>query len=258
MRGRDRMFPKVSVIMPAYNADKTINTAIQSVLSQTFSDFELIVIDDCSNDRTSDIINSYNDKRIIYTKNIQNSGASASRNIGISKARGEWIAFLDSDDFWDENKLSKQLQLHNNKPDAVLSYTASAFIDQDGKKYSYVMPAEKMVSYKTLLKRNVLSCSSVMIRADIIKNIKMPGDYMSEDYYTWLMVLQQIPYAYGINEPLLTYRLSTKSKSSNRLKAARMTYETYKAVGYSKTTSFLLTLRYAVYSIRKRNKIRSR
>ena len=251
--------PKVSVIMPAYNAEKTVSQAINSVIGQTFGDFELIVIDDCSKDGTADIIENLarEDARIIFLKNEQNSGVSKTRNYGVSVARGELIAFLDSDDMWREDKLEKQLEIFEKNTEAVISYTASSFIDSEGNPYSYVMQAEEKTDYKTLLRKNLLSCSSVMIRTEVMKGIKMPNDRMHEDYYVWLTVLKKTAFAYGVNEPLLIYRLSTNSKSSNRIKSAKMLFNTYTAVGYDPLRAAFLVLRYTVHSVTKRYNISS-
>lgn len=246
----------ISVIMPAYNAEKTIRQAIDSVLSQTYGDFELIVINDCSKDSTQSIVEEYKEKdpRVILVNNKKNSGVSVSRNEGVDLAKGEFIAFLDSDDMWRQDKFEKQLSvMKENK--AVLSYTASAFIDQDGNKYNYIMPAEEKTKLSTLLKRNLVSCSSAMVKADVMKKIKMPGDQMHEDYYVWIQLLRRYKYAYGINEPLLIYRLSANSKSSSRMKSAKMIFNTYNAVGYNKVVAFLLTLRYTIHSVTKRYRI---
>jgi len=252
--------PRVSVIMPAYNAEKTIKSAVDSVLGQTFLDLELIVVNDCSKDKTDEILKEYEkkDKRVKYYINEQNKGVSKTRNFAISKAEGEWIAFLDSDDMWRSDKLSKQIELLENNPDACISYTASSFIFEDGRESGYIMEAEEKTSYKTLLRKNLLSCSSIVIKADIMKNIKMPNDAMHEDYYVWLTVLKEHDFAYGINEPLLIYRLSTNSKSSSRIKSAKMLFNSYTAVGYGKISAFLLTLRYTYHSVTKRYKIKTR
>ena len=251
--------PKVSVIMPAYNAEKTVAQAINSVTRQTFGDFELIVIDDCSKDSTVAVIEDLakNDGRIVLLKNKENSGVSKTRNYGVSMAKGELIAFLDSDDMWREDKLEKQLEIFEKNTEAVISYTASSFIDNDGNPYNYVMQAEEKTDYKTLLKKNLLSCSSVMIKTEVMKGIEMPNDSMHEDYYVWLTVLKNTDFAYGVNEPLLIYRLSANSKSSNRLKSARMLYNAYRAVGYDPVTSAIFTLRYSWHSITKRRNIYS-
>lgn len=243
----------VSVIMPAYNAQNTIKQAIDSVLAQTFGDFELIVINDHSTDDTRNIIMNYqsNDKRVLLVDNEINSGVSFSRNKGIEVAQGRYIAFLDSDDYWKQDKLEKQVKLMKEKK-AVLSYTASAFIDYNGNPYDYVMEAETRTTLDTLLKKNLISCSSAMIISSVMKKLKMPSDKMYEDYYIWIKVLRRFKYAYGINEPLLVYRLSRKSKSSNRIKSAIMIYNTYKAVGYDLVLSTFFTLRYSIHSVSKR------
>jgi teichuronic acid biosynthesis glycosyltransferase TuaG len=246
----------ISVIMPAYNAERTIKEAIESVLNQTYHDFELIVINDASLDNTLKIVEEYMelDQRVKLIDNPKNSGVSVSRNKGVSMARGEYIAFLDSDDIWRHDKLEKQLKLMKEKV-AVLSYTASSFIDQKGTVFNYIMQAEEKLSLDTLLKKNLISCSSAMVRADVMKRIKMPNDKMHEDYYVWITILKEYKYAYGVNEPLLIYRLSTNSKSSNRLKSAKMIFNTYKAVGY-KVSACFLTLRYTIHSVQKRMKIK--
>ena len=251
--------PQVSVIMPAYNAEKTIRQAIESILNQTYTDFELIVINDCSKDGTADIIEELasKDSRIVYLQNPKNSGVSATRNYGVSEAKGKWIAFLDSDDMWRCDKLEKQLAVLNSHTDAVLGYTASAFISANGESSAYIMEAEDKTTYKTLLKKNLISCSSAMVKTEIMKNIKMPNDAMHEDYYVWLTILKEHKYAYGVNEPLLIYRLSENSKSANRLKSAKMLFNSYTAVGYTKIVAFMLMLRYTYHSISKRHKIKA-
>lgn len=250
--------PFISVVMPAFNAEKTIESAISSVLSQTYCDFELIVVNDCSTDNTEKIINKFKEKdeRIVYIKNEQNSGVSYSRNNAIKYAKGEWIAFLDSDDIWITDKLEKQINLIEQNPDVVLVYTASSFITANGEPFLYILHAEEKTNYKTLLRKNLVSCSSVMVKKTIVEEIKMPSDKMSEDYYVWLKILKKYQYAYGIDEPLLVYRLSQNSKSSSRIKSGKMTFNTYHAIGYSNVISFLLTCRYSIHSITKRFNIK--
>jgi len=248
--------PLISIIMPAYNADKTIETAICSVLTQTYKNFELIIIDDCSSDATAAIIEKYANKNsaICICRNDCNKGIAYSRNTGIAAAKGEWIAFLDSDDLWREDKLQKQVDFIR-ETGAVISYTASAFIDADGHSCEYTLPAQYKITYKDLLKRNLMSCSSVIVRRDIMQKIKMSGGMMHEDYAAWLQILRETNFAFGLNEPLLTYRVSKNSWSGNRLKSARMIFETYKYVGYGTITAFFCTIRYARHSIGKRWRI---
>jgi len=248
---------KVSVVMPAYNAEAYIEAAIRSALRQTWTDFELIVVDDCSQDATADIARRMagEDGRIILLQNARNSGVSACRNAGVAKARGEWIAFLDSDDLWREDKLEKQLALLDRHPDAVLSYTASAFMDEDGRRYTYTMEAEEETDYETLLRRNLLSCSSVMVKREVMLRHPMGGGQMHEDYAAWLLILRETRCAYGLNEPLLVYRLRRGSKSGGRFRSAKMIYRSYRYVGYPVIQAAALTVRYAKHSLSKRRKI---
>ena len=244
----------VSVIMPAYNAAKTIRASVESIHAQTVSDWELIVVDDGSIDETAAILTKLaeGDSRIRFLKNAKNSGASYTRNRAVTLAQGEWIAFLDSDDLWKPDKLEKQLALADKHPDMVICYTASAFINDDGEPYGYVLEAVERVTYEMLLRKNLLSCSSVMIRTSVMKEVKMPGDRMHEDYYVWLKVVHSCGVAYGINEPLLVYRLCANSKSSSRFRSARMLYNAYRAVGYRAVVAGMFVVRYAVHSVGKR------
>ena len=246
--------PLVSVIMPAYNAADVLPDAVNSVLKQTYNLLELIIVDDFSSDKTYEIAKAFmdRDKRVYVYKNDINCGVSRTRNYGVSIAKGDWIAFLDSDDMWREDKLEKQVSFVVSNPDAMISYTASAFIDFYGNRYGYEMPAELKMTYSMLLKRNLLSCSSVMVRSDIMKRYNMERDDTHEDYVTWLKILKETSFAYGINEPLLIYRLSPNSKSSNRIRSAKMIFQSYRCVGYDPVTSFVLMLQYSLHSIKKR------
>ena len=251
--------PKVSIVMPAYNCEAFVEDSIRSIIDQTFDDWGLIVINDGSTDKTAEIISrlAASDPRINFIENESNMGVSYTRNRAISLADGEWIAFLDSDDLWREDKLEKQLALLSTHQDAVISYTASAFITEDGTPYEYVMKAPTIVDYKMLMSKNLLSCSSVIVKTSVMKQIKMPSDKMHEDYYTWLRILGDNQVAYGVNEPLLIYRLRKNSKSSSRIKSALMLLNTYCAVGYNIFLSAFLVFKYVFYSVSKRHKIYS-
>lgn len=245
--------------MPAYNAERTIAEAIDSVLAQTFSDWELFVIEDGSSDDTLTIAEGYaeTDSRICILKNDVNQGVSRSRMRGIEAADSPWIAFLDSDDFWHNDKLEKQFAMLEKHPDAQILFTASGFVTENGKAYSYVLKVPERISYNELLRGNVMSCSSVLVKREWMLKYPMAGDAMHEDYASWLQILREVPYAYGINEPLLIYRLSENSKSSNRISSAKMVYRTYRFLRYTALQSAAMTFRYAAYSIRKRRNIKA-
>ncbi|MCL2352359.1 MAG: glycosyltransferase [Firmicutes bacterium] len=248
--------PEVSVIMPARNAEKTVAASVRSVLAQTYRDFELLVIDDESGDATGALVSGLlaGLPNALYYRLDKRGGRAFARNFGVSLAKGKWIAFLDSDDLWREDKLQRHMRFIH-KTNAAISYTASAFINPAGKPYKYVMRAKYILTYKELLRRNLMSLSSVIVRRDIMSRVKMADGELHEDYAAWLEILRETGRAYGLDEPLLTYRISGSSTSGNRLKSAQMVFNTYKYVGYKTVPAFLLTLRYAVHSVRKRLRI---
>lgn len=226
--------PLISIIMPAYNSEKTIEDSICSVLSQTYRNWELIIINDASKDGTAEIICAYaaQDTRIKILTNSSNCGVSCSRKRGVHAADGEWVAFLDSDDLWTPDKLEKQVDVVK-ATDADLIFTGSAFIKTDGTPYSWIMRIPNHVTYRKLLKQNIISNSSSLVWKELLEKHMVDGDYMHEDYACWLKCLRNGACAFGINEPLLIYRLSSSSKSGNKIKAAKMNWNTYRTIGLS-------------------------
>lgn len=248
----------ISIIMPAYNAERTISVSINSVISQTWQDWELIIIDDCSTDRTAHIICKYesSDTRIRHIRNSQNSGVASSRNTGLLQAQGVWIAFLDSDDCWEPNKLALQLDFAHHMQ-ANFTFTGSAFMDQDGRRLSHQLNVPLEVTFHQLLKQNIISCSSVLVRTELMLRYPMGADHMHEDFAVWLQILRDNRLkAYGLNQPLLIYRLSASSKSGNKLKAARMTFRVYRYIGLSYPSAFYYWCWYTVRSLSKYRKIK--
>lgn len=236
----------ISVVIPAYNAEKTIGKAIQSAIGQTYSDIEVIIIDDCSQDGTVKIVADYakKDDRIRVLQNLTNKGVAFSRNRGVKVARGNWIAFLDSDDRWDMSKLEKQAALLEQNPSCSLCYTGSAFENSEGIRCNYTLHVPEKMKYHDLLKQNLISCSSVLVKKEVLIKFPMKSDpKIHEDMATWLKILKDGAEAVGIDEPLLIYRLSSQSKSGNKLQAARMQWKTYKVagIGYLKSTRYFFT-----------------
>jgi len=247
----------ISVIIPAFNAEKYIKTSIKSVLRQTFQEFEIIAIDDSSSDNTFMLMTELSkiDKRIVLVQNRQNIGVSLTRNRGISMAKGNWIAFLDSDDEWEETKLEKQLKKAEETGGDFI-FTGSRFIDSSGRYYHQKLNVPEKIDFKHLLKQNIISCSSVLIKKNVIEKYPMKGDYLHEDYAVWLQVLKKTLYAYGVNEPLLIYRISKSSKSGNKIKSAIMTYRVYLYVGLNRITAFYYWIHYICRSIKKYQKLK--
>ena len=225
-------FGRISIIMAAYNAEKTIEQAIYSVLCQTYPDFELLVVNDCSTDKTAALVAAIAEKddRVRLISNEKNGGVSYTRKHGLEEARGEWIAILDSDDAWASEKLEKQIELQK-KTNAELLFTGSAFMDADGRPINWYLHAPAEVTYRQLLKQNVLSNSSALVRKKLYAKHYAVGDEMHEDFAIWLSILKEGRKAYGVDEPLLIYRIAKSSKSGNKIKAARMNWNTYRYVG---------------------------
>lgn len=225
-------FGLISIIMAAYNAEKTIEEAISSVLNQTYREFELLVVNDCSKDRTARLVESFaaKDNRVRLISNEKNSGVSYSRRHGLEKAKGAWIAILDSDDEWAPEKLEKQIALQE-ETNADLLFTGSTFMDANGKPIDWYLAAPAEVTYRQLLKQNVLSNSSALVRKELYAKHYAAGDEMHEDFATWLGILKEGRKAYGVNEPLLTYRIAKSSKSGNKIKSVKMNWNTYRYAG---------------------------
>lgn len=239
----------VSIIIPVYNAEKTVRDTLDSVLMQTFTDYEVIMTDDCSTDCSYEILCEYAemDTRFRVIKNEKNSGTSFSRNEAVKHANGEYVAFLDADDLWLPDKLQKQLVTVKSHQDALIWYTGSGFISADGKRKASILHVPERVDWKELLKQNNISCSSVVLRRETALDYPFPSDIRChEDYAVWLSILSEGGYAYGLDEPLLTYRLGV-GKSANKIRAALMNWRTYDAVGLG----FFAKVRYmASYSFR--------
>lgn len=245
--------PLVSVIMPVYNSEKFVEQAVESVIKQTYRQWELIIINDSSTDNTRKVICNLaqKDERIRFYENEVNIGVSKTRNKAVNLARGEWVAFLDSDDMWAEEKLQHQMELIDKQNNVQLVFSGSAFVNENGKMADYVLHVPERIGYKDLLKQNLISCSSVLVKKEYVKKYVMPGDKLHEDYTVWLRILQNEEYAYGIDEPLLIYRMSSNSRSSNKIEAAKMQYRVYQYMGLNQRQRFFYMFCYAFRNIKK-------
>ena len=250
----------VSVIMPAYNSARTLEDAASSVLEQTYENIELLIADDDSSDDTSEICQALasKDSRVHVITNTSNQGALKTRLKAIREAKGEWIAFLDSDDLWKPDKLSKQLALRNDTG-CDLVYTGSSFIDENGQPYEWILHVPERIEYKQLLKQNIISNSSVLVKKDLFVRFAPDNEDkhdMHEDFACWLGMLRAGHTARGIDEPLITYRLSKSSMSGNKLKAYSMNMYTYKYVGLGLFSRLYYQMCYSVNGIKKYRHLR--
>lgn len=242
--------PIVSVIIPAYNCAESIGKAIDSALLQGVP-LEVIVLNDCSKDYLDDVMQKYQgNDNVRYVKNEQNLGAAKTRNKGVDLAKGEYVAFLDGDDFWAENKLTKQLKLMEETK-TVLCSTARELMTPEGACTGRVIPVKPIITYKELLKHNSINCSSVLIQTEVAKEFPMHHEDSHEDYIMWLEILKKYGKACAVNEPLLKYRLSNKGKSGSKLNSAKMTFKVYRYMGFGMIQSLVCFVSYAFNGVWK-------
>ena len=243
----------VSIVTPVYNAERFIEQTIQSVLAQTYTDWELLLIDDCSTDDSGKIIQRYaqQDERIKYHRLQENSGAAVARNTAIGLAQGEYLAFLDSDDLWVANKLKRQLSdLKANN--AAFVFARIRMIDQQGHVLKENVPIPSMVNYKTLLKRTVIATSTVLLDRKRTGNFSMPLRRGGQDYATWLLLLRKLGFAYGLNECLVEYRVSDNSLSSKKKNSILQVYEIQTQDEHiSRTRALFNTCCFCLYAFKK-------
>lgn len=222
--------PLVSIITPLYNSSVYVDEMLRSVQSQTFINWELLVVDDCSSDNSVDIITSFvaQDSRIKLIKLPENSGAAFARNTAIERAQGRYIAFLDSDDIWLPHKLETQLAFMIQR-NIAFSYSAYEKVNEKGLVLG-VMGVPDKVSYEQLLKCCVIGCLTAMYDTSKLNKTYMPLIRKRQDLGLWLCLLKKTDYAYGIQEVLAQYRVRSGSVSSKKRNAAAFTWQLYREV----------------------------
>jgi teichuronic acid biosynthesis glycosyltransferase TuaG len=235
----------VSIIMPSYNAEKTIVQSIQSVLQQNYSNWELLITDDKSTDNTVKIINQFvaKDTRIKLFENEQNLGAGGSRNRSIKESKGRYIAFLDSDDLWLDNKLAIQID-YMQKNDIALSYTwYQKFGDKgDG---GFVKP-QLTVTYQQLLYSNVIGCLTAVYDTELLGKRYMPLIRKRQDMGLWLDILKDVDMAHGIPDVLAKYRVDS-GMTQNKFNVLKWQWRFYRdVVGLTTFKSLPYFIGYAV------------
>ena len=203
----------VSIIMPSYNTGKFIKETINSVIAQTYSNWELIIVDDCSTDNTDEIVKSINDNRIIYLKNETNSGAAISRNKALREAKGRWIAFLDSDDLWKNDKLEKQIKFMKEN-NCYFSYTNYIEIDENGNINGKRVTGPKKITKTGMFNYCWPGCLTVMYDANKIGLIQIEDIKKNNHYAMWLKVCKKAD-CYLLSEDLAMYRKRSGSISNH-------------------------------------------
>jgi glycosyltransferase involved in cell wall biosynthesis len=234
----------VSIITPNYNSEKFISETIKSVLNQTYKNWEMIIVDDVSTDKSIDIITSFckQDTRIQLQQLPENLGAAVARNKAISLAKGNFVAFLDSDDLWLPKKLELQLDfmLKNNYS---LSYTSYEVINEEGNLTNKIIKSKDKLDYNRMLYSNEIGCLTAIYNKDILGEIFMPEIRKRQDYGLWLKILKSEKYAFGLDTVLAQYRDRSQSISNNKVEMLKWNWNLYKNVenlSYFRATYYTL------------------
>lgn len=222
----------ISIIVPVYNVENFIRATMDCVRAQTYTNWELILVDDCGSDGSRQIIADYieetKDPRIRLVSQPYNMGAAKARNRGLNEAGGRYIAYIDADDLWNEEKLQKELDFLKKK-NAAFVFTGYEFADENGIGLGRIVKVPEILDYKGALKNTTIFTSTVMFDTDRISKelLEMP-QIKSEDTALWWKILRSGYVAYGLNENLVKYRRSGKTLSSNKLEAVKRIWNLYR------------------------------
>ena len=246
----------VSIITPVYNCEKLIKETIKSVQKQTYENWEMILVDDCSTDKSEEIINDFaqNDNRIKYFKLKENSGAAIARNYALEKSNGRFIAYLDADDLWRENKLEVQIKfMLDNK--LAFSCTDYEKIDENGNSLNKIVRIPRKVNYNLFLRNTIIQTVGVIVDSQITGKelLVMPNIRRRQDAATWCQLLKSGYDCYEVPENLSYYRVVTNSLSSNKFKAVKGTWYLYRNIEkLSLPKACFCFIGYAFNAIKKR------
>ena len=244
----------VSIIMPSYNTAQFIGESINSVINQTYTNWELIIVDDCSTDNTDQILNSFHDSRIKYIRNKENSGAAICRNKAIKEAKGNWIAFLDSDDLWISTKLEKQIDFMK-KNNYDFSYSKYEEIDEKSTSLNRIITGPKIITKTGMYNYCWPGCLTVMYNAEKIGLIQIESLPKNNDYAMWLKIIKKTN-CYLLEETLAKYRIRKGSISNHsKLNLIKYHYLLFrKGENRNILISFLFTIRNLFFGIIKKMK----
>lgn len=222
----------ISIVVPVYNADAYIKQTMEMVRRQTYTDWELILVDDCSTDRSREVIEAElaarPDERIRLIKKEHNEGAARARNTGVDQAAGRYIAYLDADDVWKADKLEKELEFLKRR-DAGFVFTAYEFGDEQAAGTGKIVHVPETLNYRQALSRTIIFTTTVLFDTQKIPKslIRMP-DVKSEDTATWWRILRNGHTAYGMDTVTAIYRRPAHSLSSNKVEAMRRIWNLYR------------------------------
>ncbi len=244
--------PIISIITPCFNSQSFISQSIQSVIQQTYDDWELLIIDDCSTDNSDLVINQFikDNKSIKYFKTNKPSGSPIlPRNIGIENAQGRYIAFLDSDDVWLPNKLERQLKLFEQYEDMAICFSNYEKMTEQGERNNRIIKAPSVTTYKQLLLGNVIGCLTAVYDTEKVGKVFFQN-HSHEDYILWLDILKRGYIARNTNTVEALYRVRENSVSSNKLKTLSWQWDIYRNVekiGLLRSSYYFLNYAYRAF-----------
>jgi len=236
----------VSIITPLYNSENFISKTIESVLAQSYENWEMLIIDDCSNDNGVKIVKKYqeNNDNIKLVQLSKNSGAAVARNEGIKLAKGRYIAFLDSDDLWHPEKLKKQISFMK-KSDHAFTYTNYQKMSNSGNLTDVIVKSPPRLNYKKALHTNYIGCLTAIYDTEKLGKLYMPKIRKRQDYGLWLKILKKVD-GHGLNENLAYYRVRDNSVSANKFKLIKYNWRLYRDI---ENLSMLKSSYYIFYTI---------
>jgi teichuronic acid biosynthesis glycosyltransferase TuaG len=255
MSNQHEDLPSVSIIIPTYNSAHTIQETLEGVFKQDVS-MEVIVMNDASTDETLKILEAYQDKIKVFSAE-KNQGVASSRYQGIRHATHEWIAFCDSDDVWIEGKLRHQLKVCLDT-NAVLCATARELMDEHGVSLNRIIEVYDIITYEDMLKTNAINNSSILMKKEVAMGVPLFDSSLHEDYLMWLTILKKYHIARGINIPYVRYRVSTSSKSGNKLKSAIMHFRTQRAFKLPLYRVMFNMIPYAYHGFKKHGRLKKK
>jgi len=236
----------VSIIMPSYNTEKFIVDTINSVLNQTYKNWELIIVDDCSTDNTMNVLKQFKDNRIIIYQNDNNSGAAISRNKALREAKGKWISFLDSDDLWCPEKLEKQIRFMEDN-DYHFSYTNYEEIDEESKTLNRLITGPKKITKRKMYNYCWPGCLTVMYDAEKIGLLQIKDIKKNNDYAMWLQVCKKEK-CYLLNECLAKYRKGRIGSISNHSIKKLIKWH-YKLFRYADNRNVIVSIWFTMWNL---------
>lgn len=225
----------VSIVIPVYNAEKFLERTIRSIIGQSFENWEILLVDDCSGDRSREIMQRYESHKIHCFYCEENAGPANARNVGLKHARGRYLAFVDSDDLWEQDKLKRQLAFMK-KGGYAFTFTSYEFADENAKRNGCIAHAPAKVTYHDILKSSTIAPSTAMLDREQISDelIRMPLGVEREDAATWMQILKTGICAYGLDEVLTIYCRHEGAYSGNKFKAVLGKWQLYRHVeGFS-------------------------